>query len=122
MYKRQPENLVLREWNIYEGLAEEDKNLDRIILDLPEPWRVVKHAKASLRDGGILVAYNPSILQIFKLSKRLEKTGGFFLTGIHEVAVRTWEVGQRSIRPEHRMVAHTGFLLAARRLSDAETK
>ncbi|HEC56969.1 MAG TPA: tRNA (adenine-N1)-methyltransferase [Candidatus Syntrophoarchaeum butanivorans] len=117
-----PENLILRERNIYEGLVEEDKNLDRMILDLPEPWRVVKHAKASLRNGGILIAYNPSILQIFKLSKRLEKSGGFLLTDIHEVALRGWESGKRSIRPKHRMVAHTGFLLIARRLSDAETE
>jgi len=117
-----PENLILRERNIYEGLVEDDKNLDRMILDLPEPWRVVKHAKASLRSGGILVAYNPSILQIFKLSKRIKKTGGFFITGVHEVVVRAWEIGQRSIRPEHRMVAHTGFILTARRLSVAGTE
>ncbi|MHC1567488.1 MAG: tRNA (adenine-N1)-methyltransferase [Candidatus Syntropharchaeia archaeon] len=117
-FGRIPENLVFREKDIYEGILEEDHDVDRIILDLPEPWRVVRYAKTSLRGGGIFVAYNPSILQIFKLSKHLERVGGFFITGIHEMVLRSWETGRRSIRPEHRMVAHTGFILTARRVSN----
>lgn len=110
--------LVLRQQDIYEGIAE--RNLDRIILDLSTPWRALPHVKASLRSGGILLCYLPTVLQVFKLAKRISKIGGFSITGIHEVLMREWEISGISIRPAHRMVAHTGFIFVARRLAEEE--
>ena len=112
--------LVLKDKDVYEGI--EEKELDRIILDLPEPWRVLKHVEESLRNGGILLCYNPTVLQIYKLDKRLELkyAKSFRVMGIYEVGLREWEIKGRSMRPEHRMIAHTGFIFVARKCSATE--
>src|SRR6202008_4753481 len=99
--------------DVYEGIEERD--LDRIVLDLPEPWRVVKHAVEALRPGGILVAYLPTILQVGRLREELADSP-FGMTESLEVLQRSWHVEGQSIRPDHRMVAHTGFLTHARLL------
>ncbi|MGH9223409.1 MAG: tRNA (adenine-N1)-methyltransferase [Acidimicrobiales bacterium] len=99
--------------DVYEGIDEPD--LDRVVLDLPEPWRVVKHAEAVLHPGGILVAYLPTIGQVAELHGVLEQSA-FGLATTVEVLVRSWHVKGLSVRPDHRMVAHTGFLTSARLL------
>jgi tRNA (adenine57-N1/adenine58-N1)-methyltransferase len=99
--------------DVYEGIDEQD--LDRIILDLPEPWRVVKHAMSALRPGGILLAYLPTILQVGRLREELA-AAPFGMVDTLEVLHRGWHVEGQSIRPDHRMVAHTGFLTHARLL------
>jgi tRNA (adenine57-N1/adenine58-N1)-methyltransferase len=112
--------LVVKDKDVYEGIEEND--LDRVLLDLQEPWRALQHIDGSLRSGGILLCYNPTVLQIYKLAKRLELkyAESFRLMGIHELSMRGWEVKGRSIRPEHRMVAHTGFILVARKFTAAD--
>jgi tRNA (adenine57-N1/adenine58-N1)-methyltransferase catalytic subunit len=97
----------------YEGIDLE--GLDRIVLDLPEPWQVVKHAQRALRPGGILVAYTPSIVQATQLREALADSA-FELAETLEVLNRTWHIDGQSVRPDHRMVAHTGFLTHARLL------
>jgi tRNA (adenine57-N1/adenine58-N1)-methyltransferase len=97
----------------YEGLDATD--LDRVVLDLPEPWRVVKHAVGALRPGGLLVAYLPTILQVGRLREELADAP-FGMAETIEVLQRGWHVEGQSIRPDHRMVAHTGFLTHARLL------
>ena len=104
-------NVEIRD--IYEGIDE--TGLDRIVLDLPEPWRVVKHATHALRPGGILVSYLPTIGQVARLREELDGSP-FGLAESLEVLQRTWHVEGQSVRPDHRMVAHTGFLTAARLL------
>jgi tRNA (adenine57-N1/adenine58-N1)-methyltransferase len=99
--------------DVYEGIALDD--LDRVMLDLPEPWRVVKHAEAALRPGGILVAYLPTIGQVGRLREALNESA-FGMAETIEVLQRSWHVDGQSIRPDHRMVAHTGFLTHARLL------
>ena len=101
--------------DVYEGIDE--RGLDRIVLDLPEPWRVVKHAADALAPGGILLAYLPTILQVGRLREELA-AAPFAMTETLEVLQRGWHVEGQSIRPDHRMVAHTGFLTVARRLGD----
>jgi tRNA (adenine57-N1/adenine58-N1)-methyltransferase len=100
--------------DVYEGI--EERNLDRIVLDLPEPWRVVKHALDTLRPGGILLAYLPTILQVGRLREELANAP-FGMVETLEVLQRTWHVEGQSIRPDHRMVAHTGFLTHGRLLA-----
>jgi len=100
--------------DVYEGIAE--VALDRIVLDLPEPWRVVKHAEEALRPGGIIVAYLPTIGQVAHLRGALCDSR-FALAETIEVLQRSWHVSGSSVRPDHRMVAHTGFLTHARLLA-----
>ena len=92
-------------------------NLDRMLLDMTEPWRVVPHAATALRPGGILLAYLPTVNQTAQLRQALDEAP-FGLASTLEVLHRTWHVEPRSVRPDHRMVAHTGFLTTARRLGD----
>ena len=100
--------------DVYEGIDE--RELDRIMLDLPEPWRVVKHAVSALRTGGILLAYLPTILQVGRLREEIANSP-FAMAETVEVLQRGWHVEGQSIRPDHRMVAHTGFLTHARLLA-----
>src|SRR5690606_31705764 len=97
----------------YEGI--DLTGLDRVVLDLPEPWQVVPHAASALVPGGILVAYTPSIVQVMQLREALAEHG-FELAQTLEVLNRTWHVDGVAVRPDHRMVAHTGFLTHARLL------
>jgi tRNA (adenine57-N1/adenine58-N1)-methyltransferase len=97
----------------YDGI--DDTDFDRIVLDLPEPWQVVGHAEKALLPGGILVAYTPTIIQAMQLRQELERSG-FELAETLEVLNRTWNIDGLSVRPDHRMVAHTGFLTHARLL------
>lgn len=98
----------------YEGI--DARGLDRIVLDLPEPWQVVPHAEKALRSGGIVVSYSPSITQVMQLTEAL-RTGSFTEISTTEVLNRTWHLDGASVRPDHRMVAHTGFLTRARLLA-----
>jgi tRNA (adenine57-N1/adenine58-N1)-methyltransferase len=101
--------------DVYDGIDETD--LDRILLDLPEPWRVVKAAEDALHAGGILVSYLPTIGQVAQLRAALDASR-FALAETLEVLQRSWHVEGASVRPDHRMVAHTGFLTHARLLAD----
>jgi len=113
-----PANLILRQRDIYkEGILKEDYNLDRIIFDLPEPWRALKFAKEALKPGGILICYNPTTIQMYQIKEELDKIGGFYFEGMFEILQRRWKIEKNSIRPVDRMVAHTGFIFVARKTS-----
>jgi tRNA (adenine57-N1/adenine58-N1)-methyltransferase len=99
--------------DIYEGIEEED--LDRVVLDLPEPWQVVPHLVDALHAGGIVVAYTPSIVQAAQFRAALDD-GPFGFAETIEVLHRSWHIEGNAVRPDHRMVAHTGFLTSARLL------
>jgi tRNA (adenine57-N1/adenine58-N1)-methyltransferase len=104
---------TLRQGDVYEGI--EDKNLDRIILDLSEPWRAVKHVWDALIPGGVFCSFLPTVLQVKELYDTLWNDGGFGAIEIFETLLRFWEVKGLSLRPEHRMVAHSGFITVARK-------
>jgi len=95
--------------------AIDERGLDRILLDMPEPWRVLPQAALALRPGGILLAYLPTINQTAELRRALDDAP-FGLAETMELLRRTWHVEARSVRRDHRMVGHTGFLTTARRL------
>jgi tRNA (adenine57-N1/adenine58-N1)-methyltransferase catalytic subunit len=100
--------------DVYEGIELTD--IDRVLLDLPEPWRVVKHAEPAMHTGGIMLAYLPTIGQVARLREELAGSA-FGMIETLEVLQRTWHVDGQSVRPDHRMVAHTGFLTHARLLA-----
>jgi tRNA (adenine57-N1/adenine58-N1)-methyltransferase len=98
----------------YEGIDEVD--LDRVVLDLPEPWQVVPHAARALVRGGIILAYTPTINQAAQFREVLGEHG-FGVAKTVEILQRSWHIEGLSVRPDHRMVAHTGFLSYARRIA-----
>jgi tRNA (adenine57-N1/adenine58-N1)-methyltransferase len=108
-------NLIIREANIYDGIFEAD--VDRIVLDLPEPWRVVPHALDRLRSGGVIACYSPSIIQVQRTVEALEETRGFTQIESLEVLYRPWQIKGQAVRPVQQMVSHTAFLTFARRLA-----
>lgn len=110
-----PANLELRLCDVFDGVPE--RHLDRVLLDLPEPWRATEVVAEALRPGGILFAHCPNISQAQQLLVALREHGGFGLFETIEVLQRSWTIRGRSLRPVHRMVAHTGFLTFARRLA-----
>jgi tRNA (adenine57-N1/adenine58-N1)-methyltransferase len=107
-------NLVVRMKNIYEGI--EDGPVDRLVLDLPEPWQVVPHAVAALRPGGIFLCLLPTVPQIQQVVAALRAEKSFDFVETFETLLRTWNIDGRSVRPDHRMVAHSAFLTVARRI------
>ena len=110
-----PANLELKLGDIYAGVEERD--MDRVLLDLPEPWQAVPAVQAALRAGGIVFAHCPNVSQVQRFFDCLREVRGFGLLEAIEVLQRGWTVRGRSMRPSHRMVAHTGFLCFARRLA-----
>ena len=111
-FEGEPRNLLIREHDIYEGIP--DGGLDRLFLDLPEPWRVVAHALEALRPGGILAAYTPSIIQAQQTVAALEAAGRFRQVETLETFYRPWHVEGAAVRPVQQMVAHTAFLTFGR--------
>jgi tRNA (adenine57-N1/adenine58-N1)-methyltransferase len=106
-------HLEIRIRDIYAGVDVED--VDRVVLDLPEPWRIIDGVAKALRPGGYVVSYLPTVLQVKQLVDTLYHQGEFPLVDTVEILERHWHVAELSIRPEHRMVAHTGFLIVARK-------
>ena len=108
---------ALEYYDVALGDAYEDVpvgDFDRVMLDLPEPWRVVPRIENSLVPGGLLVAYTPSITQAVQVRESLGK--GWADHRTLEVLHRTWHIEGMSVRPDHRMVAHTAFLTVGRYL------
>lgn len=111
-------NLVSLRKNAYEGIELLDDGIpfDRVVLDLPEPWQVIPHAANALRSGGIYVSFVPTVPQVMQTVEALERTTVFAMVETFETLLRTWSVQGRSVRPDHRMVAHSGFITVARKV------
>jgi tRNA (adenine57-N1/adenine58-N1)-methyltransferase len=108
-------SLAVRLRPVEEGLGEEEP-VDRAVFDLPEPWRLVEPVARVLRSGGIFLSYVPTIIQSHQLSETLRRHPGYTLVETFETLVRPWNIDGTSVRPFHRMVAHTGFITVARRV------
>jgi tRNA (adenine57-N1/adenine58-N1)-methyltransferase len=110
-------NLLLRERDIYSGLV--DADLDRVVLDLPEPWQVLPHLSGALRAGGWVAAYTPSILQASQFVEALRASQSYVQIETNEVMLRGWHIQGQAVRPQHEMVGHTGFVSVARLVAEA---
>ncbi|PMP83233.1 MAG: tRNA (adenine-N1)-methyltransferase [Caldisericum exile] len=116
-FKTIPKNLIIRRKDIYnEPIEKEDAPFDRVILDVPEPWRALQNVKDSLKVGGILISYSPTTQQITETKHALDSLKEFYHLGTFEILERRWKVETLSTRPVDRMVAHTGFILVAIKL------
>ena len=106
-------NITIKNKDVCQGIDE--KNLDLITLDLPEPWHALVHATQALKPGGFLVTYNPSITQAAQLVEAVKQSRGMQYLKTKEVLERKWEIDGRKVRPYNRMLAHTGFLVFCRK-------
>ena len=97
--------------DIYQGIKE--REVDRVILDVPEPWQAVETIGDSLVMGGIVLSFVPTIIQVQQFVLELERDTRFQMIVTVETLLRSWHVTKRSVRPDHRMVAHSGFLTTA---------
>ncbi|MBI2166316.1 MAG: tRNA (adenine-N1)-methyltransferase [Chloroflexi bacterium] len=107
------ENLTVKVGDVYQGI--EEREVDRVVLDVPEPWFVVASAAEALAPGGVFLSFVPTVLQVHQLREALHEHPEFDMAETVEVIVRPWHVEGRSVRPVHRMVAHTGFITTARK-------
>ncbi len=112
-------NLIVRLRPVEEGLADEEP-VDRAVFDLPEPWRLVEPVARVLRAGGIFLSYLPTIIQSYQLTEVLRRHPAYALVETFETLLRPWNIEGTSVRPFHRMVAHTGFITVARRVVPGE--
>lgn len=90
---------------------------DRVILDMLSPWQVLPAASAALRPGGVLVGYVATTTQLSRLVEAMREHGGYTEPAAWESLIRSWHVVGLAVRPEHRMIGHTAFLVSARRLA-----
>jgi tRNA (adenine57-N1/adenine58-N1)-methyltransferase len=109
-----PAGLDLREGDVRE-VAQTAEVFDRAILDLPEPWAILAALGTALELGGIVCGYLPTTIQVQRFVLEMEAAGFEHLETL-EILRRSWHVTVRSVRPDHRMVGHTGFLTLGRRL------
>jgi tRNA (adenine57-N1/adenine58-N1)-methyltransferase len=107
-----PDQLELRDGDVAEAGAAGDR-FDRVILDVAEPWAPLQGIRPALEAGAVLCAYLPTTGQVQQLVLALPGAG-FLPLETFEVLKRSWHVTERSVRPDHRMVGHTGFLVLAR--------
>jgi tRNA (adenine57-N1/adenine58-N1)-methyltransferase catalytic subunit len=97
-------------------VAGSGETFHRVLLDMPEPWGVLSEVGSALAPGGLLCGYLPTTGQVQSLALALEEAG-YIQIETFEVLIRTWHVVARSVRPDHRMIGHTGFVTVARRAS-----
>jgi tRNA (adenine57-N1/adenine58-N1)-methyltransferase len=103
--------------DLYEGFDE--IGVDRVFIDLPEPGRALEVVARALRPGGVFVAYVPTALQLKDTVEALQQRTDFAEIETFEVLLRNWQVKGMSVRPVHRMVAHSAFIIVARRLAQS---
>jgi tRNA (adenine57-N1/adenine58-N1)-methyltransferase len=114
-----PDNWSLRRKDVAEHPA--DEPVDRVVLDMLSPWEALSTVRAALRPGGVFVGYVATTTQLSRLVEAL-RTGGEFTEPVAwETLVRPWHVVGLAVRPDHRMVGHTAFLVTARRLAPGVT-
>lgn len=111
-----PDNLALEVGDVEDLVAEVAP--DRLVLDLPEPWHCLGAAESAMASGSIAVCYVPTVPQVGRTVEAMSERWADVVT--REVLVREWHVGGRSIRPDHQMVGHTGFIVSGRLLARDE--
>lgn len=97
-------------------------SVDRVVLDMLAPWECLDAVAYALAPGGVFVVYVATATQLSRTAEALEADGRFTQVLANETLVRDWHLEGLAVRPEHRMIAHTGFLLSCRRLADGSER
>ena len=109
-------NWTIKLRDLYEGFDE--TRVDRLFIDLPEPGRALDVVARALRPGGVFVGYVPTVMQLKDTVETLQRRSDFAEIESFETLMRNWHVKGMSVRPVHRMIAHSAFIIIARRLAD----
>lgn len=114
-----PANWSITLGDLAEALPEQAPaaSVDRVVLDMLAPWECVGAVSAALKPGGVLLCYIATVTQLSRVAEAIRATGWYTEPQASETMVRGWHVQGLAVRPDHRMIAHTGFLLTARRLA-----
>ena len=107
-------NVKIKNKNVYDGIDE--KNVDLVTLDLPEPWKALESAEKALKPGGFLVSYSPTIPQVMDFVNEVRKNDNFAYLKTSEIIEREWEVEERKVRPRSQAIGHSGFLSFVRKI------
>lgn len=113
-----PKNWDLRLGDVREATPENVGMVDRVVLDMLEPWEMIGTVRNILQPGGVFMTYVATVPQLMKVMEGIRATRAFTEPKAWESLVREWKVEGLATRPEHRMNAHTAFLVWARRLAD----
>lgn len=113
-----------KNWNIHLGDLQQEllkklasQSVDRVVLDMLAPWECIEAVAEVLAPGGLIIVYVATATQLSRFAEDLRATRLFTEAAAFESLVRPWHLQGLAVRPEHRMIAHTGFLLTARRLA-----
>jgi tRNA (adenine57-N1/adenine58-N1)-methyltransferase len=113
-----------KNWSVTLGdLAEalpttmDDGSVDRVVLDMLAPWECLDAVSAALKPGGVLLCYVATVTQLSRVAEAIRGSGLYTNPDSNETMVRGWHVEGLAVRPDHRMIGHTGFLITARRLA-----
>jgi tRNA (adenine57-N1/adenine58-N1)-methyltransferase len=110
-----PASWTLTVGDLVEVIA--DDGVDRVVLDMLAPWECVEAVGHVLRPGGVLCCYVATTTQLSSLVETMREHGGYTEPAANETLLRTWHVEGLAVRPDHRMIGHTGFLVTTRRLA-----
>lgn len=114
-----PDNWTVTLGDLAEALParHEPGTVDRVLLDMLAPWECLDAVSTALKPGGVLLCYVATVTQLSRVAEAIRSSGNFTNPQSNETMVRGWHVEGLAVRPDHRMIAHTGFLLTARRLA-----
>jgi tRNA (adenine57-N1/adenine58-N1)-methyltransferase len=112
-----PASYLRKETSLEADEAPDAGTFDRVILDMLAPWDNVADAARALIPGGLICCYVATTTQLSRVVEELRRHGGFFEPAAWETLYRSWHVDGLAVRPDHRMIGHTGFLVTSRRLA-----
>jgi tRNA (adenine57-N1/adenine58-N1)-methyltransferase len=107
-------------WNLTIGALQDqtyEADFDRVVLDMLSPWECLEVAAKALVPGGVLIAYVATTTQLSKIAEAIKESGNFTEPESSETIVRSWHHAGLAVRPQHRMIGHTGFLIFARQMA-----
>ena len=114
-----PENWSITLGDLAEALPAtmEPQSVDRVVLDMLAPWECLSVVSDALKPGGVLLCYVATVTQLSRVAEAIRASGFYTNPDSNETMVRGWHVEGLAVRPDHRMIGHTGFLITARRLA-----
>jgi tRNA (adenine57-N1/adenine58-N1)-methyltransferase len=114
-----PENWSITLGDLSDALPERhpDHSVDRVVLDMLAPWECIPAVTEALKPGGVVLCYVATVTQLSRVVEAIRSTGSFTDPQPSETMIRSWHVEGLAVRPDHRMIGHTGFLVTARRLA-----
>lgn len=114
-----PDNWTITLGDLADTLPDtmEPQSVDRVVLDMLAPWECLGVVSDALKPGGVLLCYVATVTQLSRVSEAIRGSGLYTNPDSNETMVRGWHVEGLAVRPDHRMIGHTGFLITARRLA-----